>query len=360
MAFLNQQAREFMNSYCAGLAKANNATDTSKFFTLSNPVETQLRKALIESSAFLKDIFCADVDQLNGQVVAVGNNALFTGRKAGGRFIRTVGVNGNTYQLVETDSGAALPWDLLSTWANAGGTDKEFFKLVQQATNEAFAADMLRIGFNGKSVAPTTDPETNPNGEDVNIGWQEIVRKYNGGSQIVIDDVTLGKGGTYATLDAMAADLVNTLIPAQYRNDPRLVVLVGSDLVAAEQYRLYQEAITPTENLAAQMLAKTISGRKAFVPPFMPGKRMVVTTLKNLHIYTQRNTRQRKTEFVEDRKQYENKYLRNEGYAVEYPELYAAFDESHVTIGEVGEPVLESMAESLEEIAENSAPVAEV
>ena len=60
---------------------------------------------------------------------------------------------------------------------------------------------------------------------------------------------------------------------------------------------------------------------------------MIVTTLPNLHIYTQRGTRQRKAEFVEDRKQYENKYLRNEGYAVEYPELYAAFDESAVAIG---------------------------
>ncbi len=46
------------------------------------------------------------------------------------------------------------------------------------------------------------------------------------------------------------------------------------------------------------------------------------TPLSNLHIYTQRNTRMRKAEFVEDRKQFENKYLRNEGYAVEVPELY--------------------------------------
>ncbi|MBS2649053.1 P2 family phage major capsid protein, partial [Salmonella enterica subsp. enterica serovar 1,4,[5],12:i:-] len=53
---------------------------------------------------------------------------------------------------------------------------------------------------------------------------------------------------------------------------------------------------------------------------------------------TQRNTRMRKAEFVEDRKQFENKYLRNEGYAVEVPELYAAIDESAVTIGKVSEP----------------------
>ncbi len=70
----------------------------------------------------------------------------------------------------------------------------------------------------------------------------------------------------------------------------------------------------------------------------MPGKRLVVTTLSNLHLYTQRNTRQRKAEFVDDRKQYENNYLRNEGYALEYPELYGAIDESAVTIGELIEP----------------------
>ncbi|MBS2391133.1 P2 family phage major capsid protein, partial [Salmonella enterica subsp. enterica serovar 1,4,[5],12:i:-] len=110
------------------------------------------------------------------------------------------------------------------------------------------------------------------------------------------------------------------------------------DLVAAEQYRLYQAADRPTEKIAAQMLGNTIAGRPAIIPPFMPGKRMVVTPLKNLHIYTQRNTRMRKAEFVEDRKQFENKYLRNEGYAVEVPELYAAIDESAVTIGKVSEP----------------------
>jgi hypothetical protein len=43
---------------------------------------------------------------------------------------------------------------------------------------------------------------------------------------------------------------------------------------------------------------------------------MVVTPLSNLHIYTQRNTRQRKARFEDDRKQFENSYLRNEGYAL--------------------------------------------
>lgn len=335
---LNRRAEDFINRYAAGLAQSYGVNKSDRYFSLTEPQEISLRQALLESVEFLNLITVADVDQLSGNVVNVGGNKLHTGRSEKGRFSQSVGVAGNKYELVETDSCAALRWDLLSIWANAGD-ENEFFQLVQTFSNQAFALDQLRIGFNGVSVEKDTDPEANPNGEDVNIGWHKRMSNYEAGKQILTDAVTLGEGGDYASLDAMAADLVNSKIPAQFRNDPRLVVLVGADLVAAEQYRLYQKADRPSEKIAAQMLDSTIAGRKAIVPPFMPGKRMIVTPLSNLHIYTQRNTRQRKAEFVEDRKQYENKYLRNEGYAVEEPELYAAIDENAVTIGKVTAPV---------------------
>lgn len=336
---LNAKARGYLKQFAAGLAEANglDVGEVSNYFSLSDPKETQLRDALLENVEILNWITVADVDQLSGQVVSVGASGLHTGRIEDGRFRRNVGVYGNNYNLVETDSCAALRWDLLSIWANAG-SEEEFFQKVTAFTTQAFALDMLRIGFNGKSVEKSTDYKKNPNGEDVNIGWHEIVRQYEDGKQIMTDPVTLDQSGDYKSLDAMASDLINAKIPQEYRNDPRMVVLVGADLVAAEQYRLYQAADRPTEKIAAQMLQDTIAGRRAIIPPFMPGKRMVVTTLNNLHIYTQRNTRQRKAEFVEDRKQYENKYLRNEGYAVEYLDLYAAIDESAVTIGTVVEP----------------------
>ncbi|EEA2960293.1 phage major capsid protein, P2 family [Salmonella enterica subsp. enterica serovar Heidelberg] len=336
---LNAKAREFLRQYHNGLRESYGATDDDRWFALSDPKETQMRNALLEESSFLNLLTVADVDQLQGQVVPVGSSGLYTGRVLDGRFRKKVGVSGNDYRLVETDSCAALTWQLLSVWANAGD-ENEFFQRVQEFTNQAFALDMLRIGFNGTKVAETTNAETNPNGEDVNKGWHQIVKEWKDGQQIITDKVVLdGDGkGDYVSLDAMASDLINAKIPAQYRNDPRLVVLVGADLVAAESFRLYQKADKPTEKIAAQLLSDSIAGRTAYVPPFMPGKRMIVTTLPNLHIYTQRGTRQRKAEFVEDRKQYESKYLRNEGYAVEYPELYAAFDESAVTIGATAAP----------------------
>lgn len=280
---LNNRARDLLDKYSAGMAQHFGARDTSRYFSLNDPQENALRLALLESVEFLNMITCLDVDQLSGQVISVGSSVLHTGRSENGRFIRRVGVDGNDYSLVETDSCAALRWDLLSVWANAGKDENEFFNLVQAFTTQAFALDMLRIGFNGKSRAKTTDPVANPNGEDVNVGWHERMKTLLGGNQIMTDPVVLDEAGDYKSLDAMASDLINAKIPAQFRNDPRLVVLVGADLVAAEQYRLYQAADRPTEKIAAQMLGSTIAGRQAIIPPFMPGKRMVVINTLGHH-----------------------------------------------------------------------------
>lgn len=326
---LNVRAEKLIQRYCAALATQAGVGAVAKQFSLTAPMETRLREAILHSTEFLQMITCFDVDQLGGQVIVTGMSQLLTGRKSGGRFIRKLGVDGNKYQLSETDSCAALDWATLSVWANSGG-EGEFFRMMQDFIDKQFALDMLRIGFNGTHVAVDSDPDTYPNGEDVNKGWHQIAKEWNGGAQVLTTPVTLGVGGSYETLDAMASDLVNHL-PVECRNDPNIVILVGSDLLAREQFRLYSKADTPTENLAAAQLDTIIAGKKAFVPPFMPGKRIAATTLKNLHIYTQKGSRRRAAEDVQDRKQFENKYWRNEGYALEVPELYVAIDESAIS-----------------------------
>lgn len=42
---------------------------------------------------------------------------------------------------------------------------------------------MLRVGFNGVSIANTTNPEINKKGEDVNIGWHALAKAYGNGKQ---------------------------------------------------------------------------------------------------------------------------------------------------------------------------------
>lgn len=337
---LTVQAEQRLNKYCDALAKAY-GIDISKLekqFSVTGPVETTLRSALLASVEFLGLITCLDVDQIKGQVVQVGVGQLYTGRKKGGRFKGEVGVDGNTYELTATDSCASLSWATLCTWANAGN-EGEFIKLVGEFVNTAFALDMLRVGWNGTSAAESTNPESNPLGQDVNKGWHQLAREWKDGSQII--KAAEGKKlyfdpdgkGDYKTLDEMASDLINTTIDPLFQQDPRLVVLVGTDLVAAAQAKLYSEATKPSEQIAAQQLAKSIAGRKAYIPPFFPGKRMVVTTLDNLHCYTQRGTRKRKADDNQDSMSFDNQYWRMEGYALGEHKAYGGFEEADIEIG---------------------------
>jgi len=330
---LNQAAKGMLSAYHDNMSKNYDATDVSKLFSVTGPMDMKLRNALLESVDFLSMITVLDVDQIKGQVVKVGGTAIATGRKKDGRFRTGQNVDGNTYELTETDSCCALTWELLATWANSGSKN-EFMKKMSQNATLRFALDMLRVGFNGTSRAVDTDPEANPLGEDVNKGWHQLVKETKA-DQIVTDAIYFDPDGAgdYKTLDAMAMELRNTLIHPSLRQDSRLVVLVGSDLTATAQTQMMNQADKPTEKVAAQQMDKNIGGMKAFTPPFFPGKRMVVTLLSNLHIYTQKGTRSRKAENVEDRKQHEDKYWRMEGYAIEEFEAYAAIDEGNMNIG---------------------------
>lgn len=313
---------------------------SDNYYSLTPPRSNALRNAILERVDLLKQLTVMDVPYPQGQVITVGESTLRTGRSKAGRFTKGSGISGNEFQLVETDSCCVITWEQLAIWGNSG-SQNQFVNMMNATAVLNFATDMLRIGFNGTSIAENSDPVAHPNGEDVNIGWHQFVKnwvladKLKHSNRIITDPVTLGSGGDYLSLDAMGSDLVRSL-PTKYQDDPSLVILVGADLVAAEEVRLYNQEDKPTENVAAQKLSKNIAGRQAVVPPFMPGKRMVATTLKNLQILTQMNTRRRKAEDVGDRKQFENSYWRYEGYALGDPDCYAAIDEAAVTL--VGKP----------------------
>ncbi|MFM5712358.1 P2 family phage major capsid protein, partial [Aeromonas veronii] len=117
---LTVQAMQRLDQYSNALAKAYGipVNALAKQFSVTGPVETGLRAALLASVEFLGLITCLDVDQIKGQVVQVGIGKLFTGRKKDGRFNGKIGVAGNTYELTETDSCASLDWATLCVWAN--------------------------------------------------------------------------------------------------------------------------------------------------------------------------------------------------------------------------------------------------
>lgn len=56
---------------------------------------------------------------------------------------------------------------MLCQWANQGGRD-QFMKHLTEFSNQMFALDIMRIGWNGVSAEADTDPSANPLGQDVN------------------------------------------------------------------------------------------------------------------------------------------------------------------------------------------------
>lgn len=324
---LNALSTTYLLEFCTATLSAANAPQGTQTFNLTPPMETKLRQAIMQSDAFLGMISLLPVQQIKGQVVDVGDDGLSTGRSDNGRFSVEVGQSGNTYELTKTDSGAHIMWETMTQWANSGSKN-EWLTMMKNAISRRFALDMLRIGFNGTSIAAKTDPVANPLGQDVNKGWLKIV-KEKAAAQVLASadlDPTGATQGSYKNLDSLVQDLINTTIAPEHRQDPDLVVLVGSDLVAAEQHRLLEAADSPTEHKAAQSLAKTIAGKKAYTPPFFPANQIWVTNTKNLQILTQEGTQWRKQKNDEDELCFKQNHIRMEGYAVGNLKKFAAIE----------------------------------
>lgn len=347
--FKSSELSKAIQSYCSSLAKGYSAETTEKYFSVTPPKEVKLREALILGSEFLQKINMFDVEQIEGSAVTVGTDKMSTGRAAenDGRFQgSTPGMTGNAYKLQETDTIVHMSWAMQAAWINAG-SQGQFNKLVNSYSNQQVASDIVKVGWNGVSAERPTDPDANPLGQDVNEGWQahverlapdQIVKDDGDGGEIYFDpDGTKDTDGnplyTYKTLDSMANDLINNVLAEKHINAPDLVVLVGRELVAAAQYKLYNEADKPSEHNDAQQLAKSIAGRPAYVPAYFPGKRMVVTSYKNLSVYNQRGTKRRKAKDNDDKGRFESTYWRMEDYMVEDLVKYAAYDEKSVIIG---------------------------
>lgn len=326
---LSNKAAKYLRQYALDIAKANNTFDAANFFAISPPRETMLRDALMQAAnPFLSLINVMLVDQLVGQVISTGIPGLYTGRKTDGRFNKALGVSGNEYRLYEVDSGSFLDYATLTNWANAG-TENEFYNRIQAFFYKCIAVDLLRVAFNGTHAAEgNTDPTTHPNGQDIHPGWHQIVKERTP-KQIITDKVTLNretKGADFKSVDSIVADIIYTCLPPEFRQDPDLVVLASQNIIAADAVSMMNRVDRPSEKVAAALMNREIAGIKAYTPPYMPDNRVIVTTLHNLHMYFQSGTQQRRSGWNDDRKRFENNWLRMQCCAVEYDQLYGAFD----------------------------------
>ncbi|EMN7476495.1 P2 family phage major capsid protein [Salmonella enterica] len=326
---------EVTDAYATVLSSVWGEKDRDDFYGRMGDNEPLFRQEILSSSWMMQEISHIPVLYNPGQAFTMGSNTLCSGRKEGARFIKRVPFRGTEYRLADTETCASVTYQDLTSLLNFAGTEF-FYKTLTGLFHSSISLDILRTGFNGTHAAVNTDPEKYPMGEDINTGWHETARKYNGGSQIITDNFTLGAGGDFSNIDELAQHVINEKIPQPLRERPDLVVLVGYELAAHDRARLFSDADKKVTLSGMERMQSQVAGRFAFIPPFMPGKRLTVTTLANLQVMTGIGTQRLKVGWNDDTRTFDHYYIRAEAYALGDPLMYAATDESAVTFTKAG------------------------
>ena len=300
---MRNETRVLYNGYLAQIAAlcSISAGDVSKKFTVTPSAQQKLETKLQQSSKFLSMINIVPVNDQVGEAIGLTISGTIAGRTntsgAGRRSPRDVtGLTKNDYICKQTDYDTYIPYAKLDAWSKF----KDFQTRISSAVVERCALDRIMIGWNGETAADDTNRETYPLLQDVNIGWLKKI-KTNAATRVLSEGNEAGKvtfgdaAADYKNLDALVFDARNTLIAEQYREDPGLVAIVGSDLMHDKLFPLVADNDAPTERLAADIVTsqKRLGGLQAVVVPFFPAGKVLITRLDNLSIYYQEGARRR-------------------------------------------------------------------
>ncbi|MXO73569.1 phage major capsid protein, P2 family [Alteraurantiacibacter buctensis] len=360
---MRKETRALFNAYVSQIALLNGleAGDANTKFAVAPVVEQTLEEKIKHSSEFLELINVEPVTQQKGEVLGLGVTRTMAGRTdTSGAGVRnptdpTDSSKLREYICEKTDFDWSQSYALMDAWRHK----PDFQTKIRDAILKQQGRDRIMIGWNGTSVAATTDRVANPLLQDVNIGWLHKIRTlaaaqvFNDGSLTVETDGTNNAalkaiyvkpgvelfdanaehdevGGSahavadYASLDALVLD-AKRLLPEWHRGDTELVVIVGHDLVDDKYFTIAQETgATATEVEATDRIlrsTKQLGGLQAVRVPFFPANAVLITRLDNLSIYWQEETRRRMLKDEPEKNRIANYESVNEAYVVEDYEL---------------------------------------
>lgn len=353
--------RALFNAYVSQIAMLNGVPDATDKFSVDPVVEQRLEAKMAESSEFLSAINLIPVINQTDVSLGLGTTRTIAGRTdtsgAGERDATdpTGSSQINSYTCRKTDFDWAMRYALLDAWRHR----PEFQTLMRDAILAQQARDRIMIGWNGTSVAATTDRVANPLLQDVNEGWLFKIRnrapaqvfndgsltvKTNGTNNAALKAIYIKPGvelfdaaaaynvdggsahavADYSSLDALVLD-AKRMLPEWYRTRTDLVVIVGQDLVDDKYFTIAQKTgATATEVEATDRIirsTKQLGGLEAVMVPFFPAKDILITTLSNLSIYVQEGTRRRQLADEPKKDRIANYESVNEDYVVEDYEL---------------------------------------
>lgn len=321
---LSLHGRQQMQKLLALTAQAYGVDAGTKYFAATPSVAQTLNDLIKEDGNWFHNLInVIPVKEIKGEKVMMSASGGITSRTdTTGPAERTpkspLVLDGIGYELFATEADTELRYATIDVWAKF----KDFVERLNKHIRKEISNDRIKIGWHGTSVAPTTDIVANPNMEDVNKGWLQILREFNSGSQVVAGTtlVPIELGGTqFPNLDTLVHDAVGRLAP-QHREDPDLVCMVSRNLMQAEKGAYYEaQGRRPTEKekLREKAVVDTYGGLPSYVPPFFPSGSVLVTSIDNLSIYFQEDSWRK--QFVDNPKKnrYEQYNSRNEGYVLE-------------------------------------------
>ncbi len=321
---LSKLGRTAMFNLISNTAKAYGVQPGETYAAEPSVAQTLNDKIIEDGNWLLPMINILGVGELKGEKILMGLTSSVTSRTdtsgSGERTPRNLlGLDPKGYELEPTDSDVAILYSQIDAWAKFPDFADRYGRMVRRSIGN----DRVKIGWHGTSAAATTDIQANPNMEDVNKGWLQHLREYNGGEQVVIGDGTtpiqLG-GAEFPNLDTLVFDALNR-IEVQHRDDPDLVVMISRDVMQAAKGAYFEaQGNTPTEKekTRERMVVETYGSLPAYVPPFFPEGTILVTSFENLSIYYQEDSWRRQIVDKPSKNRYENFNSRNEGYVLEH------------------------------------------
>ena len=201
--------------------------------------------------------------------------------------------------------------------------------------------DRIMVGWNGTSAASTTDPSTNTLGEDVNIGWFQLLENQDPDQFLKVSDgsggttstirVGTGSGDHYANVDQLCDDLKN-LIPRHLRDN--LVVIAGDEIVSTKAQHFWANAGKPSEYRAISSMDINLhlGGMPVIKPAFMPARGLMITSLNNLSLYYQSSSRRRSIKEMPEKNGINDFNSVNEGYVIEKTDKCAAILSTNIVL----------------------------
>lgn len=290
---MRNETRQLYNQFLTHIAELNGVADATQKFNVDPAVEQRLVEKIQDSHPFLRLINSHIVDAQEGEKVHIGVNSTIAGRtdtsdgstERKPRDIKTE--TADRYRAEQTNFDTFVRYSTLDAWRH----DPNFQLHLRAATSKQIARDRLMIGFNGTSVAATTNRASNPLLQDVNKGWAQHLREQK--SSAVMSGKKVGgmAGNDYPNIDAAVYDACNELIEPWHR-DSGLVCIAGRELLTDKYLGLIGGHDAPSERNALEqiMVNKMLGGLPTITVPFFPARAFMITPLENLSIYLQRNS----------------------------------------------------------------------